>query len=214
MAVGHGIEHLRRRDWRRGGAQRRIEIAIDRRRIDAQLHTLDVGERVQILGREHGAHAGDAPAEPDRPGFLRQHVEQLHRRGMPHELRDRRRRANDVGRVDRGDVRHARAELGGLDKAHVERAGLQLLHHRGFVAELAGVEHGQCQPAVGRGLEILAEFERGLVPGMAIGRDQAEAEFLGLGERQRWGKYRGGGTGGEKAAACKRHGWAPIGWPI
>ncbi|MEY9429047.1 hypothetical protein ABH975_004362 [Bradyrhizobium ottawaense] len=206
--VGHGVEHLWRGDRRRRSAEGRVEVAIDRRRVDAQLHALDVGERRQILRREHRAHAGDAPAKPDRSGFLRQHVEQFDGRRMPHEFRHRRRRAHDVGRVDRGDVRHARAELGGLDEAHVERSGLQLLHHRGLVAELAGMEHGQGQAAVGCGLEIVAEFERGLIPGMAVRRDQAEAEFLGLGERQRRCEHRCGGTGGEKAAACKRHGRA------
>jgi hypothetical protein len=161
-----------------------------------QLHAANVGETSQILRRENGAHAGDAPAQADRPGFLRQHVEQLDRSRMTDEFCDRRRGANDIGRIDRRDMRDARAELGGLNKSHVKRAGLQLLHHRRFVAELAGVKHGHGQAAIGGGLQVFAELERGLVPGMPIRGDESEPELLGLGlcergREQRHGRARG-----------------------
>ena len=130
---------------------------------------------------------------------------------MADEFRHRRRRAHDIWRVDRRDMRHARTELGGLDEAHVERAGLQLLHHRRFIAELAGVKHRHGQAAVGGRLEIIAKFQRRLVPGMAIGRDEAKAKFLGLGKRQRRREQRHGCAGGKEAATRKGHGKAPEG---
>ena len=97
-------------------------------------------------------------------------------------------------------MRHARTEFGCLDEAHVERAGLQLLHHRRLVAELAGVKHRHGQAAVGRRLQVVAELQRRLVPGMTIGRDQAKAQFLGLGQRQRWREQRRGSAGSKEAA--------------
>ena len=45
-----------------------------------------------------------------------------------------------------------------------------------------------------------AEFQRGLVPGMAVGRDQAEAKLLGLRKRQRGREQRHGRAGGKEAA--------------
>ena len=48
--------------------------------------------------------------------------------------------------------------------------------------------------------EVVAEFQRRLVPGMPVGRDEAEAKLLGLGQRQRRRKQRHGRAGGKEAA--------------
>jgi hypothetical protein len=53
-----------------------------------------------------------------------------------------------------------------------------LLHHRRLVAELAGVKHRHGQGGRLWRLEVVAELQRRLVPGMAVGRDEAEANSL------------------------------------
>ena len=60
--------------------------------------------------------------------------------------------------------------------------------------------------------DVVAEFQRRLVPGMAVGRDQAEPEFLGLRQGQRRREQRNGRAGGEEAATRKRHARTPLGF--
>ncbi|MNT68787.1 hypothetical protein D3C72_2070460 [compost metagenome] len=68
---------------------------------------------------------------------------------MAHELGDIGGGAHQVGRIDGRDGGNARPQLGRLYPAHVQRAGLHLLHHRCFIAQLAGMEDDSREAAIG-----------------------------------------------------------------
>jgi len=150
--------------------------------------------------------------QADRAGFARQHFQQFERLRGFDQLGHCGRGAHQVGGVDRRHAGDARAQLGRLNPAHVERARLHLLHHRRLVAQLARVEHGNAQAAIGFLLQRLTKLQRGAVPRVPGGCDQAEAQFLGrIGAHQR-GKSqgRGGGKSGRRGldelAAGSGHG--------
>ena len=78
-------------------------------------------------------------------------------------------------------------------------ARLHLLHHRRLVAQLARVEHGNAQAAIGFLLQRFTKLQRGAVPRVPGGCDQAEAQFLAESARTSEEKPgRGGGKSGRR----------------